>query len=276
MRRMHFACRITEATDTLRIRNTSLSHDCNGYANTPHCYVIVTLPVLFTLLRHFSLCIQMCAGHLASWRDTLTALLAGWLFVCCLVIKCPTAQSKDSMRCYTRTVDITIPETLQDMLRRYETGSFCKAVAKIAFWPLRASSFGRMQQRDSNQTNLSKISYLRLLLTFLDTSQCRLKSDTDNRHFTCRPTDIYVSPLLVFSSETKYVLCSVRAEAEEILDDLNDDIWTFTRYRLWSIINLFLRCGEIICTFVNCEMTQYWDFELFFLSWNYKFKICGQ
>jgi hypothetical protein len=46
IRPMRFACWITEATNTLRIRNRLLFYGNNCYANAPQCYVIGALPVL--------------------------------------------------------------------------------------------------------------------------------------------------------------------------------------------------------------------------------------
>ena len=42
---MHFACWITTATNT---HTSQLHHNNNGYTNAPQCYVLHTLPNLFT------------------------------------------------------------------------------------------------------------------------------------------------------------------------------------------------------------------------------------
>ena len=46
IRRMHFACSITKATDTHSECVILISHGDNGYANAPQSYVVRTLPVL--------------------------------------------------------------------------------------------------------------------------------------------------------------------------------------------------------------------------------------
>jgi hypothetical protein len=46
IRRMRFTCWITKATDTQNMQYSLLFHSNNGYADTPQCHVIRTLPVL--------------------------------------------------------------------------------------------------------------------------------------------------------------------------------------------------------------------------------------
>ena len=49
IRRMRFACLVTEAkiqTRNQNIENLLLFHGCNSYANAPQCCVLFTLPIL--------------------------------------------------------------------------------------------------------------------------------------------------------------------------------------------------------------------------------------
>jgi hypothetical protein len=56
----HFACWIAKATDTLRLWNTYCN---NGYANSPQCDVIRTLPVLFAHIMIYDIYLLQLGFH---------------------------------------------------------------------------------------------------------------------------------------------------------------------------------------------------------------------
>jgi hypothetical protein len=70
---MHFACWITEATDTHSeyVILTVVFHSNHGYMSAPQCYVTCKLPVLFKIY------LITFAGSLTMMLDCLHKLLLG-------------------------------------------------------------------------------------------------------------------------------------------------------------------------------------------------------
>jgi hypothetical protein len=84
IRRMRFACWITKATDA----HLLLFHGNNGYTNAPQCYVIRTLPVLFSSYFATEVFLFHCGTKISDFKLEIssssfsfpsTSFSAGWI-----------------------------------------------------------------------------------------------------------------------------------------------------------------------------------------------------
>jgi hypothetical protein len=173
-------------------------------------------------------------------------------------------------------------------LERLEVPELVKKFPRIS-WNSKGSlplsfPFVRMKQGYSHRKNGHEISYLRFSPKFVSTFWFWLKSDKNKGHALRRNAQVHdISPLSVFIFETGCVFCDVSwGRRNSWRCKYNTRMWSitnrpfyenskFTIYRLWLILNVLVRYGDIlqcVCR-VKCGKTRV-KYSLFhWFSWNY-------